>query len=260
MENKMKLLKEFFEPLQYCRYLYFPLPKKVKEEHLDKIRGRVSHYKPLIEQQTGINLGEVRVREYNKVVYDIFPELISELKSMKKNSKNKLEEIIAEGLLYSLLPFILVLGQTIRMAREDFYVSMKAYKSKTSDASTVYVGFGFLKKPLIFKRKIDESAWDNEVVHELSHILADTMNPKFNHSSRDWVEGFAIYCEQEYFKNLYPLGYVVNRNNEGFYKRGKEKIEQVVKTFGVEALLEIPNRWREFESALNVAGETTAYS
>ena len=258
MKNKMKLLKEFFEPLQYCRYLYFPLPKKVKKEHLDNIRERVSHYKPLIEQQTGINLGEVRVREYNKIIYDILPVLISEIKSIKESSKSKLEEIIAGGVLYSTLPFIFVLGQTIRMAREDFYVSMKAHKSKTSDTSTVYVGFGFFKKPLIFKRKIDESAWDNEVVHELSHILHSTINLDFEKSPVDWHEGFATYCEQEYFRKLYPLGYSIDKNNEGFYKRGKEKIEHVVKTFGIGALLEIPNRWREFESALNVAGETTA--
>ena len=255
MKNKMKLLKEFFEPLQDLRY-YFPLPKKIKNEHLDNIRERVSHYKPLIEQQTGIKLGEVRVREYNKIIYDTLPVLISEIKSIKESSKSKLAEIIAGGVLYSTLPFIFVLGQTIRMAAEDVYVSMKAHKSKTSDTSTVYVGFGFFKKPLIFKRKIDESAWDNEVVHELSHILHSTINLDFEKSPVDWHEGFATYCEQEYFKKLYPLGYVVNRNNEGFYRSGKEKIEQVVKTFGVEALLEIPNKWQEFESALNVAGET----
>ena len=51
-------------------YCYIPLPKKEREIYLDRVRSLVEKYKPIIEEEMGIDLGEVDVKEYRHLIKD----------------------------------------------------------------------------------------------------------------------------------------------------------------------------------------------
>lgn len=136
------------------------------------------------------------------------------------------------------------------MFAEDFLVSMKVYNS------TIYVGFGFLDKLKIIHDQIKGSKpnIDQTVIHELSYVLWNKVknnNIPQSQSPRLWHEGFATYCEEDYFSELYPNCYKLEKDYRQVCREGKQQVERVIQRHGIEALLEIPNRWEEFEKELS---------
>ncbi len=98
---------------------------------------------------------------------------------------------------------------------------------------------------------------DSVVVHELSHRLWECLEKpdedgtwKQLMSRRIWSEGFATYCEQEYFADLYPEGTPILQLS-GIYTRGKKKMQELVDRYGRDIVLQVPSRWEEFEKSLS---------
>jgi len=47
--------------LKHAYWAARPTPKRVKEEFLSLAQEKVDHYKPMIEERSGINLGHVAI-------------------------------------------------------------------------------------------------------------------------------------------------------------------------------------------------------
>ena len=241
----MKIL----ESLNLARVMYFPLTRKERERYLGLVRERVSYYSPLIEQKTGADLGDVEVKEYRYVIGDICREnkrkLLTELKELHNGKLGKFDELSIEMMYLTIRP----IGELFRMTAEEF-ISMKVYNS------SIYVGFGMLSKieALNCLQKGESPYLDHVLIHELSHVLWDRLSDNMlhrNNFSAVWNEGFATYCERKHFREFYPSESKIGEYPGKIYEIGEQRIRAVVERHGIEALLEIPNRWEEFERELS---------
>ena len=213
--NLSKLLKTF------C-----PVSKEKKAEYLEKVSSLVDFYKPKIKKKTGIRLPKVTVEEYAD----------SSLAHFHSKPKNILKKLIHQN----------------------------AY-SMFCSGSTIYVpwGLGAKQNILEFDSPPCKSV-DQIVVHELSHVLWNTITLKSNSwhfppCSKKKVkefkkisEGFACYCAQEWFADFYPENIKIVKQKNYFwrpscmtepYTQGKKKIEKLVKEFGEDILLKIPENF-----------------
>ena len=124
---------------------------------------------------------------------------------------------------------------------------------------TIYIPFDFINRFMDINLKEREEKIDYCIVHELSHALWDNIaknegiegflnkDKRRTHKfSREWCEGFATYCSDEYFAEFFPLNASTPQKLRRVYGVGKRKVEELVKKHGKEILLEIPKRWKEF--------------
>jgi len=232
--------------------LYLPTPKSQVDDFLNITREKVAYYQPKIEDMCELSLGKIYVKDDSSKLYDdaikIAREGIHErcwsLGRVPSKSDLKFAEIEAL-VISSLFTVPLYLYNTLRGANMKYA------------NNTVYVCFYPSCRFMDHDFKERKNRLDHTVVHELSHAVWEKCNPniinlkEFFNEGRIWMEGFASYCAQEYFANLYPEGVKKDFHLAGVYKKGKNKIEGLVKSHGKEVVLEIPKRWREFSNITN---------
>lgn len=234
--------------MKYAKLLYcwMPLPKKERDIYLGRVRFLVDKYKPMIEEETGINLGDVSVKEYRHLIKDLTEKIQSKEIIIEDFDANKTN-----------LFLIRLLGGLFRLYKED--VTEMAYSM-----STIYVTSGLpTKADIVLDDENGKGAYlDEKVIHELSHRLWDVLEtgnqPNFlvshKNSSKERVykEGFASYCAKERFCRFYsdkdsiPDTFIDGR----VYKNGRNKVKRLVQIFGEEVLLGIPTEWEFLDSQL----------
>ncbi len=231
---------------------YFHIPKEERQTYLDLVQEKVEKYKPLIEKKTGVELGDISVREYHKLIPNIIEELVKELNSeLSKKGLGVISRTLTECI------FLLVftpLFSLVNSAVGYFYTSMKCHNYPDL---AIYVPFGHYERIKRLKNNLEikKKYLDEMVVHELSHILEEKLGGdrekklsfRLPLENVWWSEGFAVYCQQNWFADFYPKDYkLLNLDQRGLrkYKRVKKKIERLVKIRGENILFRIPKEIR----------------
>jgi hypothetical protein len=247
----MKIIRDISESVRKVYGPLFPTSSVKKKEFIDKVRDKVAHYKPRIEDKCNINLGNVDVKDNKEWLNDIcFNDVSIRATEMAWDNSRVANEsdfnymYTISSLSYFLLQAPLFLYHSFRGA--DF----RYYKN------TIYVPFYYQNRFFDIDFKEREKRLDYGVVHELSHSLWDkiagsksTLNPFF--LGLEWFEGFATYCTEDYFTLDNPINLKKVRVN-GRYISGKEKVCRVIQNYGEEHLLDIPKNWQEFEKLIGI--------
>lgn len=239
---------------------FLPLSEKQKQAYLTRIEDKVRIYQPKIEQKTGINLGKIHVlpnmlhcyQHIYNAYYKLanaqdFPEYfkIPFKTEAQQESVVQLAKVLAIPLTLIFMPVI---------AAGAKFMDHVAYLAAKDDCVLVPLGIQ-TRQELSYEKFGKNIHLDEKVVHELSHILWNRIEDSSGYAQRDfslisdtWAEGFATYCHEEYFSDLYPRGYSVDKELvAGIYKKGKDRVQQVVNRYGIKALGVIPTQWQEFE-------------
>jgi hypothetical protein len=215
-----------------------------REFHLSIYRLAVDYYKPRIEKRTGVSLGDITVWEFANL-----PE-------------HRMEEIGQQR--SRCLPR--ALWRLLHRKRLRRYA--EAFATFNVDTSRKHAACYFRHGIYV---SFDSGVQHDEqvaftVVHELSHALWETLSaaslsellwnkplsPEEEENLKLFGEGFAMYCEQIWFLDLYPAylrDCVKNRirDPDTIYARGLRQVERLVEQHGTQFLLEIPKRWRELD-------------
>jgi hypothetical protein len=225
-----------------------PTSRKKKNEFMNKARERVDYYKPLIEEKCGINLGDVKIKDFKEWV----PDDIYRHAPMNA-AKFAWEEgrVPTEGDFYrSFIKSSLSEATDVPLSWLYF-----TFTSKVGDLghfdNTIYVPFYFVNRYKDTDFEERSRRLDYAIVHELSHTLWGKIceNDTRNKGERKlWSEGFATYCADKFFADLYPKGIPRYFISEEEYVNGKKKIEELISEKGEGILLKIPNRWKEFSN------------
>jgi len=201
------------------------------EEYLEKTR----HYGDLILNETGVNLGNVEIKDMFFVPINFTRNLIQECLS----ERNYFDVILSP------IASIIVTGE---------------YLFSGGAASSLY----YEPDKIIFvntRKKIRSEVLkgdgiDRLVVHELSHKLwhelagdsidIDLDNPRF----KMMQEGFATYCERDLFAHLYPKKGNINYADlwdQHDYLAGGLRMMRFIQKYGEEIALQVPKRWEELD-------------
>ncbi len=241
----MNALNGFYGLVREAYGPYFPSSKAKKESFLEKVRDKVEHYKPKMEEVCNVNMGNAHVKDFREFVGDCGEELVQ--KSLDKYTKENGEEPsrFVRGLTTSSMFTTKILAKPLMyLIANARGVEMKYYNS------SIYVPFYYINRFMDIDFQRREKELDQSVVHELSHhlwhVLGGVDPSGFGRDQRVWSEGFATYCADIYFANLYPDDFEVNSERWGIHGRGKEKVEELVEKYGKDIILEIPKRWEEF--------------
>ena len=184
--------------LALFKYALIPLTKKDKERILETYRRAKDKYLLLIEQRTGIDLGDVKVEWIGNSVRREFKHFLNE--ALKKE-KNKVQRIALRIGAFGFYPIM----ELLRMYKEDSEEA--SYNTRTQ---TIDVLFGFNSKIHLlrettygFSQTIDENT-----VHELTHHLWNRIPGRVPSEETPilWKEGFAIYGEHNWFSDFLPEG------------------------------------------------------
>ncbi len=226
-------------------YCYIPLPKKERDAYLGRVRSLVEKYKPMIEEETGINLGDVSIKELRY----IFKDATEKFKSTGRINED-LELTKTNLFLFRLI------GGLFRLYKED--VTQMIYSN-----STLYVPSGMpTKANIIFDEENGKGMHlDKIVIHELSHHLWDLLETanmpvparhKGNSEKSVYMEGFASYCEKDRFRRFYTEKESVSDSfwDGRVYKNGRNKVKKLVQIYGEEVLIKIPTEWEFLDSQL----------
>ncbi|MEI7719140.1 MAG: hypothetical protein WCI72_04685 [archaeon] len=232
--------------------MFLPMSEKQKNAYIEWIEERRDFYQPRIEEKTGVQLGKVYVLPNMIWAYQEIDRMYSRLctfpledYSQKKISRFE-KEVLSWGLPVVALPPVALIGSAL--------VGYSKFSDNTMSLAAgedcIRVPFGFSTRMNLWRKNIGtKDSLDEAVVHELSHILSfrlEEKNKPAHICPHELSEGFATYCHEEYFADIYPEGYVVDKELVGgVYKSGKEKIEQLVAKHGEEILLQIPTKWPE---------------
>jgi hypothetical protein len=253
-----KLLKAIREGLELARALYFPLSEKEKKDYMLRVEDRKDFYQPKIEAKTGVPLGKVYVLPMDLIlanqIYEVLWKLkhTNELKDYENLKERSLLGKLEEAYINTAVPLVAmpIVGLFGAIMYGLFKIQDQAiYGGMVEDC--LRVSYGIETRMGLFREKRfnTTSFVDGMVVHELSHKLWDVIEgekQKTRKFNRCLNEGFATYCHEEYFRDLYPTKEMANAINvPELYLRGKNKIKKIVAKYGQEILLEIPNRWPE---------------
>ena len=213
-----------------------PIPQNIKDEFLIKVRDKVVHYKPKMEEACGVEMGNIDVADLTWYHID--------------SDNKKMTEAIDEANLLDKAILLAIIKPLIKPIRILHFNLVYHDIAMVYNSSTIYVPFYFVSRLEDFKAR--EETLDQEVVHELSHRLWEVLSGELlpRKPSDDvlkfWAEGFASYCDGKYFSDFYPEGYEAFEP-DGIFKRGMERIEELVEKHGEDIVIEIPKRWRELD-------------
>jgi len=242
------MLKDFYELSKEAFGPFFPTPRKKREEFLDRVREKVEFYKPKIEERCNLTLGVVKVKDNREWRDDIF------YGTNGVAWKRSIEEAWKSGRAPNRIDFMLGYS-TAGMAELIMRFPLFLYNTFSGPLmrhhnNTLYVPFYYANRfmDIDFKRRTE--LLDYSVVHELSHSVWDELAGNEDHlhdGGRIWFEGFATYCAESYFADLYPEGTEKHSNLPKLYLNGKGKIEELVASHGEDIILEIPSKWKSFK-------------
>lgn len=242
--NLLDSMKEVYGP-------YFPTPKARRQEFLDKVRDRVSYYKPKIEERCGIGLGEVSVKDNKHWLSDY----------MFNNLDIKAAELAwSNGRVPTEKHIKFVAGVASSAHVLAFLPSLVFFMFRDADFrhnnSTIYVPFNYMNRFMDPDFRKREKRLDYGVVHELSHSLWDKIAGREKlrgpfRTRRLWFEGFATYCADVHFSDFYPEG-AERVNVRGVYADGRRLIERAIEKHGDGILLDIPMNWEELDKTVRI--------
>lgn len=217
-----------------------------KVEYLDLSREKVNHYVPLIGNRTGAEMGDVGVKRLLQVPAAMVKELF-----MERKEKNGYLGMISAAL-WSPILFTCYNGCLLAVGPNDFakYCDSNIFmNTRRKSRSTVLA---------------EEDLLDAILVHELGHhlwgALGGNPNEGDDKSSRTemMMEGFAVYCENTWFADLYPgpeRFSPLSFSSKPLYVVGEMRMKRFVETFGEEIMLEVPTRWREIDKQTPILRE-----
>ena len=244
-------LEKFYELVRETYGPFFPTPKKKKEEFLEKVREKVDYYyKQKIEERCGLNLGQIKVKDNKEWLEDT---------SLDQARNDAIKDAWKQGRIPNEADFTFSFSAAF-VANAIIAIPLWVYNTMHGaemrcNNNTIYVPFYYMNRFMDLDFKKREKTLDYCVVHEISHILWDRKqgsvfnNPQKLGPNRQWFEGFATYCADNFFADFYPDN--AEKVEVGrVYSKGKEKIEKLIEKKGTEILLEIPERWHEFENLL----------
>lgn len=243
LKGTYNLMREAYGP-------FFPTPTKKREEFMNRVRERVDYYKPLIEEKFGINLGNVKVKDNKEWLPDLLYETAPILAAKHAWADGKVPTEIDFN-----LSFIgASIAEVIALPPTWLYSTIIMNVDFRHNDGTIYVPFNYANRFLDIDFKGRSKRMDYGVVHELSHTLWGRLSENKDRDfkvGRKWSEGFATYCTDVYFENIFPSRTQKIYELPKVYTKGKEIIERVIAEHGENILLEIPKRWEEFQKELN---------
>jgi hypothetical protein len=227
--------------------LFTPMLPHKKRQYINYVGGLVDVYQPKIEERTGYALGDIVVKPLKDKLADfVLHHWAESMTDYHLGKEGAASPSVINTSMNLMLPFLWGVNQ----------IKNQWYDGMLYERSNIYVPLGYMKRFCIYSMLDNHE--DSTVVHELSHRLWETVSGKDLNEEwenlevreskgfREWVEGFAEYCENNFFKDLYP-NYVSLHEAQGIYKSGMEKVKKVIRRHGPDSLLEIPPRWEEFE-------------
>ena len=243
----MSISKGIYELVRQTYGCSLPTSRIKKEAFLENVREKVAYYKPRMEEACSVSLGDIFVKDFKYWLRDYISDSVK--KNQEQNQKTEQHQGKKDRGIEQLAAFTayIILSPATWTFMSVFGMEMKHYNSK------IYVPFYFPNRFMDIDFKRREATLDQSVVHELSHKLWYTLGGDECESPhrlwRLWNEGFATYCEDSYFTDLYPEGYIVDINKaSNMYRRDRKKIEELVEKYGREILLEVPRKWRELQT------------
>lgn len=224
--------------------MYLPASKKERKGYLEKVRTAVDTYKPKIEERTGANLGEVLVKDYK----DFLDEIDEQEGIRRLEDDFQYRNLFERGIAYSAMGLI-------HLVRMGFGLTFSMRHLHLKDHSSIYVNFSLLPRAARILQEVTRmDATEMETVHELSHELWYALGGEktSDKNGRIWNEGFATYCELDWFRDIYPDGCFIPKSDlftsGKVYTNGRKKIENLVQECGEEVLLKIPSEWTKFDN------------
>lgn len=257
-ENKQTELRESLklvsEPFVLARYCFFPMSRREKETRLNQVREIVDYFIPRIEEKSGVKIGEVQVKSMSRLPRDITPLIMDWCDEwVEKAQLSGVERVVGKAILKTTARPIITL---FSMLKEDFTTMLTV-----AQLNTIYVPFGFSSKMDYFwEKKFPKEREYQIVAHELAHILWQAINPQDKLSANStnldnyqfWSEGFATFCEQEYFSDIFLEGRTPEKIDwSERYAKGREQVRKVLDIGGEQALLSIPLRWERWQQRLS---------
>lgn len=229
IQNTYTVMKEIGKSARAC----IPFMPWTKKRIIRKVQEEADTLLPIISERTGIPLPPVTVKPLSQRLSDI---------RYYKNKQNP-----------GSIPFNLGLciAKPLTMIMEELTAMSYEPASKVG-VPTVYTSFGLFHK---YEGRISNLNIRRRcLAHELSHHLWFTLageqgikdlNREFL-NARNWIEGFATYCEDELFYSLHNNPRTKEHKPDSVYFQGKDLIQRVLKEEGQDILLQLPTRWKEF--------------
>ncbi|MBS3146513.1 hypothetical protein J4471_02340 [Candidatus Woesearchaeota archaeon] len=221
---------------------FLPTPQRKRKAFLDKVRQKVNYFKPKIEERCNIKLGQIQVKDNKDWLADVL---------YSRAQENAINNAWTQGRIPTELDYLasFTIASTVEvLATVPIWLyNTLAGADFRHHNNTIYVPFYFMNKFMDIDFKERSKHLDYGVVHELSHSLWDKISGNSVDPSRLWFEGFATYCTECFFTDLFPPG--IENTSDGLpsvYIEGKRKIETLVERYGKEIVLEIPKIWKEF--------------
>lgn len=240
----MEALQGLYELVRETYGPFFPSSKVKKEAFLEKARDKVSYYKPKMEEICKVDMGEVHVKDFQYWVGDFMRDRLQEEYREYTKREGHEPSKFTKGVISSPIFTARAIVEPIVWLFMSYWGrEMKHYNS------SIYVPFYFQNRFMDMDFKRREEKLDQVIVHELSHRLWYALDGEESSGKnwRLWNEGFAGYCADNHFEDLYPESFEVEQTKGfGIHARGKEKVEELVEKYGEQILLEVPKRWEEF--------------
>jgi len=239
MNRFCELVREIYGP-------YFPTPRNKRENFMDKVRQSVCYYQPRIEERCKIKLGNVKIKDNTEWLHDVLFSASNQSTSESAWKQGRFPTKTDYRLTF-LLSSIVESATTIPLW---LYNSVHGADFRVFN-NTLYVPF-YVENSVMdmdFKKRLKRL--DYCVVHELSHILWTKIlgeEEGYSGLKRQWFEGFATYCADDYFADFYPEGTEKYSKLPRVYTDGKKKVEELVARYGKEIILQVPKRCKEFSN------------
>jgi len=218
-----------------------------KENFKEYLVDMKDYYKKKMEKKIGFNMGKIKIDlSSEKALKFSYDYIIKELKEVEKNNLpwKKQKDILNQSLMSIGLYY--AVSKPIFSLMYSFVAASWNNKEGVITFSDQYIDR--------VSNKIFQDTKDGIMIHELSHALWYKINNKDESkikNYKEWSEGFAEYGRIEYFNNLIlSNSYGLIKPMGKIYRNGYNKVKKIVERKGLEAYLEIPNRWQEFEKEI----------
>jgi len=231
----MEILKSLYDLLRETYGPFLPASKAKRQAFLAKTREKVIQYKPKIEERFAVNMGEIHVKDFKYYLREYTKDQLQE--EYQKYAEKVGRE--PSGFTKGILAFPTLTGITIGRPLCWLIMSLSGGMMKHYN-STLYVPFYYINQFNDMDFKNRERRLDQTVVHELSHKLWYSLggNESSERNWRLWNEGFAGYCAEVYFADLYPEDFEAEQTRGfGVHAKGKQKVEELVESHGKQILL-----------------------
>jgi hypothetical protein len=218
-----------------------------QHEVLQMLQQRIDRYKPILERQFDVALGDVvaaPLRSTEWLAY-IYAESDRELHAAAMSQHGRPPTTIRRGLhqLEKLLLWLPALAfLAIRQWYPDYFLK---WRDDTRQVLVSFAGWSGTDYQEIVP-KLDQLA-----VHEMAHGVWDRLagDQKETHSRRWrlWNEGFAHYIADIHMAEFYPATAVVATDFSEFRRQGLRMVSELVGRYDWTILRSVPTRWPEFD-------------